>query len=69
MKLLIVDDHPINLRLLRAQLEAEGHEIEEARNGVEAIDLLRQRTFDAVISDILMPQMDSFRLCLEIRKT
>ena len=69
MKLLIVDDHPINLRLLRAQLEAEGHEIEEARNGVEAIDLLRQRPFDAVISDILMPQMDGFRLCLEIRKT
>jgi signal transduction histidine kinase len=69
MKLLIVDDHAINLKLLRAQLEAEGHEIEEAHNGVEAMERLKEQRFDAVISDILMPQMDGFRLCLEIRKT
>lgn len=69
MKLLIVDDHAVNLKLLRAQLEAEGHDVEEAHNGVEAMALLNAHAFDAVISDILMPQMDGFRLCLEIRKT
>lgn len=69
MRLLIVDDHAVNLKLLRAQLEAEGHDVEEARNGVEAIAALHRHAFDAVISDILMPQMDGFRLCLEIRKT
>src|SRR5450830_1150379 len=57
MNLLIVDDHPTNLKLLRAQLESEGHAVFEAHDGV-----------DAVISDILMPRMDGYRLCYEIRK-
>lgn len=69
MRLLIVDDHPINRKLLRAQLEAEAHQVLEAGNGVEALEVLRVQPVDAVVSDILMPQMDGFRLCLEIRKS
>ena len=69
MKLLIVDDHEINLRLLRAQLEAEGHEVVEAPDGVEALRILASQPFDGVISDILMPRMDGYRLCLEVRKS
>lgn len=69
MRLLIVDDHPMNLKLLRVQLEAEGHEVHEARNGMEALAVLTHQSVDAVISDILMPQMDGFRLCLELRKS
>src|SRR5262245_31991943 len=69
MHLLIVDDHATNLKLLRAQLEAEGHSVVEAGNGIEALSLLDHGGVDAVISDILMPGMDGFRLCLEIRKT
>ena len=66
--LLIVDDHPANLRLLRAQLEAEGIEVEEASNGVDALHLLREGSFDGVVSDILMPRMDGYRLCIEVRR-
>ncbi len=69
MHLLIVDDHPANLHLLRRQLESEGHTSLEATNGVEALKMLERATVDAVISDILMPDMDGFRLCLEIRKS
>lgn len=69
MRVLIVDDHPLNLKLLRVQLEAEGHEVREAANGAVALELLGIEPVDAVISDILMPQMDGFRLCLEIRKS
>ncbi len=69
MKLLIVDDHPTNLKLLRAQLEAEGHSVVEAANGVEALQVLEHEGADGVISDILMPQMDGFRLCLQVRKS
>lgn len=68
MKLLIVDDHPINLKLLRAQLEAEGLAVEQASNGVEALRALAEVPCDGIISDILMPEMDGFRLCLEVRK-
>jgi diguanylate cyclase (GGDEF)-like protein/PAS domain S-box-containing protein len=67
MKLLIVDDHELNLRLLRAQLEAEGHAVVQAVDGVEALDALGREAFDGVISDILMPRMDGYRLCMEVR--
>jgi signal transduction histidine kinase len=69
MHLLIADDHAINLQLLRAQLVAEGHTVLEATNGVEALQVLEHATVDAVISDILMPNMDGFQLCLEIRRS
>jgi signal transduction histidine kinase len=69
MNLLIVDDQPTNRKLLRAQLEGEGHRVEEASNGVEALEKLARARFDAVISDILMPSVDGFRLCREIRSS
>jgi CheY-like chemotaxis protein len=68
MNLLIVDDHLINLKLLRAQLESEGHVVFEAHDGVDALALLERQRVDAVISDILMPRMDGYSLCYEIRK-
>jgi two-component system cell cycle sensor histidine kinase/response regulator CckA len=68
MNLLIVDDHPTNLKLLRAQLEGEGHTVCEAPDGVEALALLERQPVDAVISDILMPRMDGYRFCHEVRK-
>lgn len=68
MKLLIVDDHEINLRLLRAQLEGEGHDVWQAADGVEALEVLATTAVDGVISDILMPRMDGYRLCMEIRQ-
>ena len=67
MKLLIVDDHDLNLKLLRAQLEGEGHAVLEASDGVEALEVLDRETVDGVISDILMPRMDGYRLCMELR--
>ena len=68
MKILIVDDHATNRKLLRAQLEAEGHGVIEAADGVEALQALEREPVDGVVSDILMPNMDGFRFCLELRK-
>ncbi len=68
MNLLIVDDDPINLKLLRAQFAAEGHSVVEASNGIEALQALAHASVDGIVSDILMPEMDGFQLCLEIRK-
>jgi CheY-like chemotaxis protein len=69
MYLLIVDDIATNRKLLRVTLEAEGHTTLEAADGVEALQILARDRVDAVISDILMPNMDGFRLCHEIRKS
>jgi signal transduction histidine kinase len=68
MNVLIVDDKPTNLKLLCAQLEAEGQVVAQAHDGVEALELLDRQRVDVVISDILMPRMDGYRLCHEIRK-
>jgi signal transduction histidine kinase len=69
MNLLIVDDHAVNRKFLRASLEDSGHSVTEATNGIEALSVLKQERVDAVISDVLMPAMDGFRLCREIRKS
>lgn len=67
MKILVVDDHPVNLRLLRAQLEAHGIDAVEAVDGVAALEVLRREPVDAIISDILMPRLDGYGLCREVR--
>ena len=67
MKLVIVDDIASNRKLLRVTFEAEGHTTLEAADGIEALQILAREKVDAVLSDILMPRMDGYRLCHEIR--
>ncbi len=68
MKILVVDDLPVNRKLLRITLRAGGHEPVEAVDGLEALERLRREGFDAVITDVLMPRMDGHSLCREIRR-
>ncbi|MCI0528591.1 MAG: response regulator, partial [Nitrospira sp.] len=68
MNILIVDDIEINRKLLRVTLQVEGHHTLEAADGVEALQVLERERIDAIISDILMPNMDGYRLCYEVRK-
>jgi PAS domain S-box-containing protein len=69
MKVLIVDDTATNRRLLRAVLEAENFAVAEASDGVEALAVLDREAVDAIISDILMPNMDGYRFCEEVRRS
>ena len=68
MNILVVDDLAANRKLLRLQLEAEGFEVVEAVDGIDALEVLTRGSVDAVLSDILMPRMDGYRLCHEVRK-
>ncbi|MBI3886950.1 MAG: response regulator [Opitutae bacterium] len=69
MNVLIVEDDPTNRKLLRAQLEAERLTVLEAGDGVEALAVLGHAAVGAVITDILMPRMDGYRLCDAIRSS
>lgn len=68
-KILIVDDET-NIRAgLREYAEFEGHEVTEAGDGMEAVTICREQDFDAIIMDVMMPKLDGFSACKEIRKT
>ena len=68
-RVLVVDDNSGSLQLLRMALEADGFSIVEASDGQQALKVLKEQPIDCVISDILMPVMDGYRLCYEIKKT
>jgi len=67
MRILIVDDDPLGLQMLRHALTRAGHDVETAANGVQALEILRQGTCRLVISDWTMPEMDGVELCRQIR--
>jgi C4-dicarboxylate-specific signal transduction histidine kinase/ActR/RegA family two-component response regulator len=66
---MVVDDSPTQARHLELVLAAEGYRVTVAQNGREALDFLASLRPDLIISDILMPEMDGFELCRQIRET
>ncbi len=66
--ILLADDNSIQLKLVRMQLINAGFEVTTATDGKSALDCVEKNLFDAVISDVLMPHLDGFELCLEIRR-
>ncbi|MCE8422612.1 MAG: response regulator, partial [Candidatus Methanoperedens sp.] len=68
MKVLIVDDEKNNRVLLSKILETHGFEVAEAANGKEALDSVAESPPDFIISDILMPVMDGFQLCRQLKE-
>ena len=68
-KILVVDDEMQIRKLIRKYAEFDGHEVFEAENGMQAVTMVRKNEFDAVIMDIMMPELDGFSACREIRRT
>ncbi len=67
-KLLIVDDNKVNRILLSRGLEADGHKVETAENGKQALNMLRNNSYDLVLLDIEMPEMNGYQVleaCLQ----
>ncbi len=67
-KILIVDDEEMIRRMIAKYAAFEGHETDEAADGMQAIEKCRTVAYDIVIIDIMMPELDGFSACREIRK-
>ena len=67
-KILVVDDEERIRRMICKYAAFEGHKTEEAGDGIRAIEMARQGDFDILIIDIMMPELDGFSACREIRK-
>ena len=66
--ILIVDDDPIVRALMRATLEVDGYEVIEAENGEEGCELYEATKPRLIVADVVMPGMDGFELCRELRR-
>ncbi len=67
-KLLIVDDEEKIRLIIRKYAEFEGYEVEEAEDGMLAVLLCKKNDYDLIIMDVMMPELDGFSACKEIKK-
>ncbi|MBW9269273.1 MAG: response regulator [Candidatus Thiodiazotropha sp. (ex. Lucinisca nassula)] len=67
MRILIVDDDRDARDAFEIILTSQGYEVFSAKNGNEALNLLHHSAVDAVVSDIMMPEMDGFELCRQLK--
>jgi two-component system response regulator ResD len=66
--ILVVDDERKIREGLREYAEFEGHSVVEAGDGIEAVNICKEQDFDLIIMDVMMPKLDGFSACKEIRK-
>ena len=66
--ILVVDDEARIRTIIRKYAEFEGHTVTEACDGMEAVNMCRNGKYDIIIMDIMMPELDGFSACREIRK-
>ena len=67
-RLLVVDDEFRIRQIIRKYAEFEGYTVEEAVDGMQAIEICRKEEFGLIIMDVMMPELDGFSACREIRK-
>ena len=67
-RVLVVEDQPTLAQIIAEVLEADGHEVETAANGLLALDKIEARPYDLIISDLRMPELDGVGLYRQIKR-
>lgn len=67
MKLLVVDDDPDIVNILSCTMKESGYEVDEANDGIEAVELIQNNSYDVAIIDSIMPKMKGAEVCKFIK--
>ena len=67
-KILIIEDEPVHLNVMKAKLEYEGYQIVVATNGETGLELIKKEEPNLVLLDIILPQMDGFEVLTQLKK-
>ena len=68
MKILVVDDEELIRNVIKEYLINDSYEVDEADNGLQAIEMAKNNDYDLIVMDIMMPKMDGYQACKEIKK-
>ena len=68
MKILVVDDEKLLVKGVKFNLENEGYQVDAGYDGLEAIELARSGSYDLIILDVMMPELDGLEACMRIRE-
>ena len=66
--ILLVEDNEINLEIMLSQLTSMGYEVDTAAHGRDGLDMFHKKKYDAILTDIEMPEMDGYQMAEEIRR-
>ncbi len=67
-RVLVVDDEPLIVKGIRFSLEQDGMEVDTAYDGEEALQKAREQEYDIILLDVMLPKMDGFTVCQQIRE-
>jgi two-component system, OmpR family, alkaline phosphatase synthesis response regulator PhoP len=67
MRILIIEDEVLIRKLMKLNLEMEGHEVVEVDDGAKALELVEKQFFDLIVLDLMLPNIDGFQICETIR--
>lgn len=67
-RVLVVDDEKLIVKGIRFSLEQDGMEVDAAYDGEEALALLRENTYDLILLDVMLPKLDGFEVCQQVRE-
>jgi two-component system alkaline phosphatase synthesis response regulator PhoP len=67
IRILVVDDEPDFVSIVQMNLEKEGFEVEVAYEGMEALEKVKANPPDAIVLDVMMPEMDGYAVCSKLK--
>lgn len=67
-RILIIDDNLLIRKQIRFILRDEDFDIEEAENGIQGLEMIKQETYDLIVTDIIMPEMEGLELILRLKR-